>query len=523
MLKPQLHPDISGRRFAGGARRVPGRAALLFLAGVLLAPPGNAQAAASVESNPQLFAVMCALQAAGHDAEAAPAAAHPLRVQLRRELLRLDGPATRALRQFYRDHRAADPAATLSRYISFALVVGPPPKFEFTMRREELPPDVGWLEGFHDLLARFYEEAQIARLWARVQPAYEREIARLQPPVAQVVFTATGYLREVPRLRPGRAFSVYVEPLVAGGVNFRSYGDHYSLVLSPGGEAPEDDIRHAYLHYLLDPLPFRHPKVVDSVRPLHRFVSRAARMPPEYREDFNALLTECLVRAVELRLRKLPPARLATALEEVEADGYILVRAFLRGLEAFDKAEPAMSLFFPDLVGRMDLKAEARRLETVSFAAAPPAPGAAEKPGHSELEAWLREGEHLIALPDAAAATTTFERVLARYPGHPRALYGLAVGKLLLGDGQAAKEIFQQLISGAHLAAPPNPLVRAMSHIYLGRIHDVEGNRELALSEYRGALAVEGAPEMARQAALRGLDKKFEPVRSRKESEPQQP
>src|SRR5207302_10414694 len=69
------------------------------------------------------------------------------------------------------------------------------------------------------------------------------------------------------------------------------------------------------------------------------------------------------------------------------------------------------------------------------------------------------------------------------------------------------KALFERLVvnppgaDGSRPGLPPgakDPLILAWSHVYLGRIHDVDGNRELAVSEYRAALAVEGAPESAR-------------------------
>jgi hypothetical protein len=45
--------------------------------------------------------------------------------------------------------------------------------------------------------------------------------------------------------------------------------------------------------------------------------------------------------------------------------------------------------------------------------------------------------------------------------------------------------------------------------VYLGRINDLEGERDLALAEYRAALAVTGAPEAAYVAAQRGVEQKY--------------
>jgi len=489
----------------------------------------HAQSTVSVETNQQLFAVMCALRAAGYEAEINSAGLPPVPAELREELLRLGGPATQAVRKFYREHELADPATTLSRYISFALVVSPPPKFEFALRRDELPPDALSLEGFNDLLADFYREAQVERLWLRVQPLYEREVRRLRQPVAQMVVATTGYLREIHRPAQGRGFSVYLEPMVGGKTNFRSYKDRYTIVGNPRAESLLEEIRHAYLHFLLDPLAHRYRREVASRKPLERYAARAAQLAPEFREDFRALLTECLVRAAELRLRKLPSAKAAAAINQAEGEGYVLVRSLYHGLERFERAEPAMSFYFPELINQIDVEAESRRLERVQFASA--ARPALEKTEESELEMWLQQGEQQIAAQNAAGAAASFEKVLSKYPGQPRAEYGLAVALVLQGQGGKAKEVFERLVATVPQAqggaAPQlsqgDPRILAWSHVYLGRIHDLQGNRELALSEYRAALAVEGAPETARIAARRGIEKEFEPPRSSREAGQQRP
>ncbi len=116
----------------------------------------------------------------------------------------------------------------------------------------------------------------------------------------------------------------------------------------------------------------------------------------------------------------------------------------------------------------------------------------------------------------AQEATATFQQVLAKYPEQPRALYGLAVASVLQGEVDQAKDLFQRVVAepavdaGVAAAAKKDPLIVAWSHVYLGRIYDVGGERELAVSEYRAALAVPGAPETALQAARRGMEKGYE-------------
>ena len=113
---PRVNPTVRAGRSRARERLAGGL--LLGLAALLL-PSVHlfAQAGARVDSNPQLFAVMCALHAAGYESTVSLAGSLPIRARLRAELQAQQGPATQALRAFYRKHALSDAGATLSRYI----------------------------------------------------------------------------------------------------------------------------------------------------------------------------------------------------------------------------------------------------------------------------------------------------------------------------------------------------------------------------------------------------------------------
>jgi hypothetical protein len=500
---------------------------LLALAGGVLLPGAAAQAPKAsrvpaepssqlaVEGNPQLFATMCALYAAGYARDINLAGSNPIRQKIADRMAQVNGPATEALREFYRAHQLADPSATLSRFISFAMVAGAPPKFAYTLSHDELPPDVLPIEGFNDVLAAFYEEAQIHELWRSAQPEYERQIALLSPPVSRIVFVTSSYLRELIQAKSQRTFAVYVDPLVGEKTNFRNYGAHYAIVVNGGIDPPLDDIRHAFLHYLLEPLVLRDAALVVQKKPLLQIAARAPRLPGEYRDDFLPFFTECLVRAAELRLRRLPAARMSAALDQADAEGFVLIRPLVRELEKFENAEPAMTFYFPELVRGIDPAAESKRLQAMVFAPVqePAASQQAKSAQPSELESWLQEGERAIAAGNGPGAEGTFQRVLAKYPDQPRALYGLAITSLMQGNALRARDLFAKLVTPGATGSPQqDPQILAWSHVYLGRLYDVNHDRDSALREYRAALAVEGAPEAARQAAQRGVEKPYGPA-----------
>jgi len=479
-----------------------------------------AQSPITVDGSEAMFTTICALLAAGFESNVSSDNWTTFRAQMRERLRQQQGPAVEAMREFYRQHELRDPGATLSRYLWFGLVSGPAPGFQAVLRRDELPPEVIALEGFSEILSNYYQEQKIGQLWRQVQPIYNREVERLHDPVSQIVFVAAGYLREILDPSAPRSFSIVVEPLVGRITNVRNFGDHYALVLSGGDDIPTDVVRHAFLHFLLDPLPLRYAHVTAVKRPLFERAATAPRLAPELKDDYASYFSECTVRAVELKLKRASPGEREAAMNRDDEDGYVLVKPLFAALPKFAISEPSMKLFFPDLVRAIDAGAEGRRLAAVKFAPAdttnPQDDTAAEEvarkrsltpttvPNDSEVIVALTEGERRIAEKNPRAAEASFQKVLTRYPDQARAWYGIGLVALLDHDAARAKQVFGRLTAGEH-AATQDPMVLAWSHIYLARIYDDEGNSQVVKSEYESALAVAGAPEQAKQAAQKGL------------------
>jgi tetratricopeptide (TPR) repeat protein len=505
---------------------------LLVCSGAALSATASSQAApagprthntvtnVSVDGSEAMFTTMCALLAAGFESDVSAASWHPVRAQIRERAQHQQGPAVDAVREFYKKHQLADEGAMLSQYIWFGLVSGPAPKFELTLRRDELPPEVIALEGFSEILAEYYQEQKIGRLWRDLQPLYNRDIERLHDSVSQIVFVATNYLREIMNNSNPRTFIVIVEPLVGRITNVRNFGDHYAIVLSGADDLPTDTVRHAYLHFLLDPLPLQYPHVVAVKKPLFESAARAPRLVADLKDDFPSYFAECTVRAVELKLKRMSPSERAAAIDMDDADGYVLVRPLFAALGNFERSVPSMRLFFPEMVRSIEVNAEAKRVQTIKFAPAntevKPDQTASEEvarrkklipstiPNDPEAIAALTEGERRIAEKNPRAAESSFQKVLAKYPDQTRAWYGIGLVALMDHDGVRAKEVFGRLTAGQHTASD-DPMVLAWSHIYLARIYSDEGQTDQAKAQYQEALAVSGSPDQARQAAQKGL------------------
>ncbi len=485
------------------------RTILLLSMAVLIAVPATPQPQQDqLDTSPSVFTVLAALNVGGYDAEIDLATNHPLRKALRDRLAAQNLDSVYALKRFVRDHRKPDPAAELSQYISYALVLNGPPDFGYRYPAQTLPPDAAALDGLTPLLVAFYREAHLDELWKSTQPYFNQAIAQIQGPVARAVLEANAYLRNPTSGYLGRRFQIYVDLLGAPNqVQSRSYVDDYFIVVTPAADPPIEDIRHGYLHYLVDPLLLKFSEHLRKKQALGDYAQGAAALEDVYKSDFTLFSTECFIKAVESRIDR-KPALVDQALRE----GFVLTPAFAEQLAAYEKQDRAMRLHFPDLVDAIDLKREEKRLENVEFASAravrkiKAAP--AEKPPElSGSEKRLEEAEKAYTDRDLEGARKIFVALLQEpieKPLHAKAYYGLARIAVLERDPELGDRLFRKV-----LELEPDASTRSWSLLYLGRLADSQGERGQAQEHYKAVLAVQGVPDSVRQAAEKGLKEAF--------------
>jgi len=267
-------------------------------------------------------------------------------------------------------------------------------------------------------------------------------------------------------------------------VHARIYGLNYFLVVTPSKEPKLAEIRHQYLHFLLDPLAVKFASEINQKSELRVIARQAPQLGTDFKEDFPLLLTECLIRAVELRMDKRPAKEAEKIVGDLTASGLILAPYFYAALADYEKQDASMSLAYKDMVVRIGLAQEKARLNGVKFtpavvAEAPTAPTAAV----SEEERLLNEADNLIAEGKYLEARAAFKSVLETVnPKSERALFGLAVVASNTRKPDLAEEYFQKILESAH-----DLRIVTWSHIYLARIYDLKGKRNDAMAQYRAA------------------------------------
>jgi hypothetical protein len=478
----------------------------------LLAVAVSASAAApeQLDGNIKLVTVMSAINAAGYMADRPSPNDSPLREQIRAEVLRRNPPCLGELREFFERHKKTNDTAELSQYISLALTVKGPPDFDYTGRDVDMPPDAAPLRSFSPILARFYKEAGIEDLWKQAQPSIDRYIARLHTPITQAVQQVDLYLRHVVKASETEQFRIAVELLAPPNqVQARSYGNDFTVVVSPAPEPRTFDIRHEYLHYLLDPLATLQHETLDRKKGINDHAQRAQGLAEPFKEDFLLMTSECLIKAVEARLDHNPSA-VSKALNQ----GFILTPYFSEQLPAYEKQELPMSGYFAEMAKAIDLYKEDARLTPVQFDKQAPVGAAVKTPAPpppatlTGAAKTLDEAERLYAartqdkanLGRAKEAYLSALKEASQPPLQAAAYYGLARIAALDGDPATAEQLFQKT-----LELSPEPQVKAWALVYLGRLSLAAGDREEASGRFQEASKVEGAPEAARKAAADGL------------------
>jgi hypothetical protein len=488
----------------------------------LLAPlcAADNQPAISLDTSETLFVVLTAMNACGYDSNLNGADAQRLNVRAEvQKNLRNSDEAQAALTNmcdWYLAHRGHDPQHDLSQFVSLALYLQGPPHFLPRVKEDDMPPDAGPIAGFGALLEHFYDKADLHSIWEKHRANYAALVERYHMPLQKMVFDTDIYLRLQSGGYLGRTFTILLDFMGdTSEANARNYGADYYVVVFPSPDPATTDplkmpqIRHTYLHYLLDPMAEKHFTSIKRLEPLLQSVKRAP-LEESFRTDITLLVTECMVRAIEIRTmgnKQTAEAMRLQAVDDAVRQGYILTKYFYTALGTFEKdpAGAGMRNAYTDILDGIDVKAQEKAASEVQFAQAT----APELVQLSRLEdrRMLMTAEKRLVAGDPKGAQELAQQALDKKIGDEgRALFILAQVAVANKNREGAAENFQKAIQ-----ATKDPKVVAWSHVYLGRILDMKEDREGAMTEYRAALTAGSALPEVKAAAERGLQQAYEP------------
>jgi tetratricopeptide (TPR) repeat protein len=490
----------------------------------------------SLQNSEALFDIAATLNSCGYDQglTASDAVRQEVRNQVN-QALQASADARDAHEQicdFIDRHKLSNSGADLAQYISLGLYITPPPELTPSAEGADMPPDAAGVENMLPLLRRFNELVNLHAIWLHVRPQYDKQLSELHDSLTKMIDDTGIYLKVPAGGIEGRRFLVVIEPLLdPSQTNARVYGADYVVVASPvNGTIHMREVRHAYLHYQIEPLLYARATTLDRLLPFLKTVKDAP-LDYTYRSDIVALVVESMIRAVEARtmdtgvtIYKIPADVRRSDLESathqhnasVEAaeavrrravqkdmeDGFVLTDYFYYAFEAFEKQPQSFKESIGQMVYGMDVSQQLNHVKNVAFSQkgdldvvhrAPP-----ELRGLDLAEMKLMKGD-----TDGAGALA--QQSVTDKSGDPaRANFILARVAIMHRDVPSAEHSFEETI---RLSKDPRML--AWSHIYLGRIYDIQDQREQAVNEYRAALTVRDGQADTRLAAEKGLKQPY--------------
>jgi len=504
-----------------------------------------ADSSITLETSEPLFYLAAALNACGYDTGLAESS--PIRARIREEMnqeLASSEEARNArdpLCAFIREHALNDRARSLAQYVSLSLYLNPPPALTLSIDKSDLPPDSIQVADILPLLRTFGEAIHLNALWATHHAEYQGFIERTHNAMSSMVLNTNIALHMPMSSYDGRRFMVILEPMLPPSeTNARIYGSDYVIVVSPSkdaGSLPVDLIRHTYLHYLIEPMVYSRANNMERFLPLLKTVQDAP-LEFTYKADIVALITECLIKAVEVQLMDVgipapqKPAvyrdrsdddRYQTALtaydrkaeavrrKAVDTDmrqGWVLVEYFYDDLSRMEKSGTSLKDEIGPMVFGMEIERQRHRAEQIVFLPTGSGGDPAFKSGQRRTvqASPLDLAEIKLAKGDLNGAGEIADSALKSNPNDPRAHYLL--GRLDLMQGNP-EEALHELTETVRLSKDPR--TTAWAHIYLGRMYDIaqEPQRDRAIAEYKAALASRDSQPDTKAAAEKGLKEPF--------------
>ena len=499
--------------------------------------------AVTLEVSEPLFEVAAALNACGYDADLDKSA--PVRAEVRAEMNEAlaSSETARASRDalcaYITQHHLADTGLNVGQYVSLSLYLSPPPELTPNVDEADLPPQAAQVVNVLPLLRTFADETQLHIIWVRHRAEYEALVAGVHDPMVKTILNANLYLHQPVSIYDGRRFLVLLEPMLSPNLtNARIYGTDYIIVTSPDHTTDDsvrmEQIRHIYLHYVVEPMVYSRGTAMERIQPMLRGVQDA---PLEffYKSDVVALMTECLIKAIEAHMYEIASPKptkpsgkdrsevdlYAAALDvydretslerqkQVDLDerqGWVLTGYFYQTLQLMGKNGDGLREEIAPMIYGMDVDRERKHAQEIVFlkegTADPLHPHSAPRTitGMDLAELDLMKG-------NTADAGEIAEKTMANPKGdHGRAQYVLARIALMEKQPEEAMKGFADT-----LALSKDPRTLAWSHIYRGRLYDsmTPPDREHAVVEYKAALATRDSLPDTKAAAESGIAKPF--------------
>jgi tetratricopeptide (TPR) repeat protein len=297
-----------------------------------------------IEPDRRLIVVLAALEAAGLETPLT-AKGKEFRQRLQTDFKGMNDDLRQKMTffvtQYKKRHEKASVAELVAPFISMAYTLGPVPDLNEPVRATDLPGDLLEVLDFSPYLRQFYRSPlkvtddtteKTTTIGARIEEYYKEYQATgdaMRPSTARMVRELLDYLHTRPqttyleqiktevqkgksknatlsktetRERERRFFIVPDLLAQEGAINFRNIGDDYYVIVPPGTDLSQSEVRRAYLQFVLDPVILKNAKDIATFREgIKSLLDERRKVNTELSPDIFLAVSRSLVAAADAR------------------------------------------------------------------------------------------------------------------------------------------------------------------------------------------------------------------------------
>ncbi|HEY0460347.1 MAG TPA: hypothetical protein VGC97_14510 [Pyrinomonadaceae bacterium] len=297
-----------------------------------------------IEPDRRLIVVLAALEAAGLETPLT-AKGKEFRRRLQTDFKGMNDDLRQKMTffvtQYKKRHEKASVAELVAPFISMAYTLGPVPDLNEPVRATDLPGDLLEVLDFSPYLRQFYRSPlkvtddtteKTTTIGARIEEYYKEYQATgdaMRPSTARMVRELLDYLHTRPqttyleqiktevqkgknknttlsktetRERERRFFIVPDLLAQEGAINFRNIGDDYYVIVPPGTDLSQSEVRRAYLQFVLDPVILKNARDIATFREgIKSLLDERRKVNTELSPDIFLAVSRSLVAAADAR------------------------------------------------------------------------------------------------------------------------------------------------------------------------------------------------------------------------------
>jgi len=316
----------------------------------------------SFRQDVRVFTAQALQNAAGYDHEWRKDGMHPLRTEIRSELIRtLDSSYVAKLHAFRKACKG-----DWSSWASYALLTSGPPDFKLSYDPKTTPYGDSTrdeMSGLSSLLAEFYVKAHVPALWQKYEPRFQDLNDQFRPHARRALDDIMRYCRLDKDYFSHKASRMHVvfAPLQSYFTAFTDkVNDEIYLVFGPQPSEPSpSSFYHEALHHVISPLTEKlDTNITNRFKELYTLATSGEHIGYSHIDEAFVRTIGCVLAG---KLFHEPDSTVLANVTNEYKLGFILCLSIYEQLKEYEATNITFEQFFPRILASIDVEREKQR------------------------------------------------------------------------------------------------------------------------------------------------------------------